>query len=291
MCEPGVVVVVVVDDAHDRIAELSLLSRARSQEGMNFRIVAPTWPDQIISVAAAVPDARTIRLRLLEREAMNKVVESAGVSGYRARRLILDQAEGRPGWALALTEVLLHGNSQELLTGEALLREVEGFLRRTTQSPVAVDALACVAALGFLSQEDTPQLAQVIGAPVAELGDLLSRSATNGLLDRGPSGWRLQPALTAPLIARWFFSQQAMRPISTLIAAFPDREGRLSSATVEAASTGVGEAVGCIYSVQAVDQRFLLVAEERRQVPAAPSGHPPAFSEAAMPVLETSTRA
>ena len=49
--------------------------------------------------------------------------------------------------------------------------------------------------------------------------------------------------------------------------------------------------VGCIYSVQAVDQRFLLVAEERRQVPAAPSEHPPAFSEAAMPVLEASTRA
>ncbi len=228
--EPGQVVdgllqavpaAVVVDDAHFRTDELRVLRRARQQERLAFSIVATTWPDRTDDLTASLPGAHVVPLELLERTDMNALIQSVGVTGHRARAVVLRQAEGRPGWALALCELLVEGRGLDVLTGAAHLANVERFLRRATESEVALDALACVAALGHVPVDELHELAAVLGVPLATLSGLLDRVARNGLVEFGAREWRLQPALRAPLIARWFFDDPPMRPWSTLQAAFP----------------------------------------------------------------------
>jgi hypothetical protein len=232
--------VVVADDAHDRARELTVLQRARAEEGLRFVIVAVTWSDQTGAVEGAVPGATSVVLPLLERAEIDTLIQAEGVRGHRARKLVLEQAQGRPGWALALSAVLLRGDADEVLSGAALLTQVQGFVRRSVPSPVAVDVLACLAALTSLTDDDVPRLAGLVGHPLADVSDLLRRSATNGLLDRVPGGWTLQPALAAPLVASWFFGEPPMRAWSTLQAAFPSRDSDLARAVIAAATGAPG---------------------------------------------------
>jgi hypothetical protein len=116
--------VVVVDDAHDRVRELTVLQRARLEEGLRFVIVAITWPDQGAAVESVVAGATRVVLPLLERTEIDTLIQAEGVSGYRARQLVLEQAHGRPGWALALSAALLRGDASEVVSGAALLTQV-----------------------------------------------------------------------------------------------------------------------------------------------------------------------
>lgn len=228
---------VVVDDAHHRVEELRLLRRARAEEGLFFSILAVTWPDHVEEMEIAVPRAEVVELPLLERDVMNTLVQAVGVRSFRARQVILTQAGGRPGWALALAAVLLRGDAEKVVSGGALLSHVREFVRRSTQSAVALDALACVAALGHVSDGEIVPLASLIGKPLAEITELLKRAATNGLLDCVGDGWALQPALAPALIASWFFEDPLYRPWSTLTDAFPERCQRLADAMITAATT------------------------------------------------------
>lgn len=229
---------VVVDDAHTRMDELRVLRQARVQEGLAFSIIATSWPDRTEQVAADLPGAEAVTVERLERPEMDAVVRAVGVTGHRARTVILQQAEGRPGWALALCEVLVSGNTHEVVSGSAHLAYTERFLRRATESATALDALACVAALNDASPETVHQLAPLVGAPPAELVGMLDRLAHNGLLERTIQGWFLQPALRPPLIAQWFFTDPARRPWSTLVNAFPEHALALTSAAIAAARLG-----------------------------------------------------
>jgi hypothetical protein len=73
--------VVVVDDAHDRVRELTVLQRARLEEGLRFVIVAITWPDQGAAVESVVAGATRVVLPLLERTEIDTLIQAEGVSG------------------------------------------------------------------------------------------------------------------------------------------------------------------------------------------------------------------
>jgi hypothetical protein len=134
--------VVVVDDAQFRVDQLRTLRLAREQEGLEFSIIATTWPDTSDEVARELPAARLVPVERLEREKLNALVESVGVTGHWARASVLRQADGRPGWALTLCELLTSGAGAEVVTGAAQLDTVERLLRRGTESETALDALA-----------------------------------------------------------------------------------------------------------------------------------------------------
>ena len=87
-------------------------------------------------------------------------------------------------------------------------------------------------------QTDRTAYHALVGHPLAEVSDVLRRSASNGLLDRVPGGWTLQPALAGPLVAWWFFGEPPMRAWSTLRAAFPSRDSYLARAVIATAATG-----------------------------------------------------
>lgn len=226
---------VVVDDAHIRLDEMRVLRRARHGADRAFAIVATTWPDRADEVSAALPEALRVDVDLLERSDMNTLVTSLGITSHRARRVVLDQAAGRPGWAITLCEMLANGEGEQVASGAAHLANVERHLRRITESETAVDALACVAALGGATAEALHALAPLVGEPPARMSGLMERLARNGLVETANGVWHLQPALRAPLIARWFFTRPANRPWSTLCNAFSDRDRDLASALMSAA--------------------------------------------------------
>ena len=229
---------VVVDNAHVRTGELRNLRRARQQERLSFAIIATTWPDRSGDVAAELPDASIVDVGLLRREDMNQLVKLVGVTGYRTRAHVLQQAGGRPGWALALCEMFVTGQGFEVVSGAALLANVERFLRRASESELAMDVLACVAALGPVPDETRHRLAGELGVPPAELAGLLNRLARNGLAEYSDGGWHLQPTIRSALVARWFFTKPVGRPWATLQTAFPDRSLDLAGAAIAAAQVG-----------------------------------------------------
>lgn len=234
---------VVVDDAHGRLDDMRVLQRARRQAGISFAIIATTWPDQAEEVTEALPGAVRIDVGLLERGDMNRLVTSVGVTGYRARAVVLDQARGRPGWAITLCELLTKGEGNQVVSGAAHLANVERHLRRVTDSETAVDTLACVAALGGASAETLYALAPLVDVPPASMSGLMNRLARNGLVETVRGVWHLQPALCAPLVAKWFFTSPPNRPWSTLCTAFPDHALNLASAMMSAAQvSGSSEA-------------------------------------------------
>ena len=226
---------VVVDDAHIRLDDIRILRRARRQADLSFVIVAPTWPDRADEVMSALPGAVRVDVDLLERADMNRLVTSVGVTGHRARAMVLAQADGRPGWALTFCELLATGEGDRVVTGRAHVANVERHLRRVTESETAVDTLACVAALGGASTETLYALAPLVGEPPASMSGLMERLARNGLVETVGDVWRLQPALRAPLVARWFFATPAARPWSTVCDAFPERASDLALAVMSAA--------------------------------------------------------
>ncbi|WP_338671797.1 hypothetical protein V1460_02260 [Streptomyces sp. SCSIO 30461] len=226
---------VVVDEAHVRLDDIRVLRRARRQADLSFVIVAPTWPDRADEVMSALPGAVRVDVDLLERADMNRLVTSVGVTGHRARAVVLAQADGRPGWALTLCELLATGEGDRVVTGRAHLANVERHLRRVTESETAVDTLACVAALGGASTETLYALAPLVGEPPASMSGLMERLARNGLVETVGDVWSLQPALRAPLVARWFFTTPAGRPWSTVCDAFPERASDLALAVMSAA--------------------------------------------------------
>ncbi|HEU5352939.1 MAG TPA: hypothetical protein VFU65_00670 [Actinocrinis sp.] len=229
---------VVVDDAHLRSAELRALRHARQQEGIAFPIIATCWPDSAPDVREMLPTATEVSIGLLERREMDELVKSVGVTGYRARVQVLRQAQGRPGWALALCELFVKGRGYDVVSGAALVANAERYLRRATESETALDALAFVAALGMVSSETLVDVAPLIGVAPAALSRLMERLAHNGLVEFANGGWRLQPALRSPLVARWFFTDPPGRPWSTICEAFPDRSLDLADSAVAAAATG-----------------------------------------------------
>ncbi|MFE3787393.1 hypothetical protein [Streptomyces goshikiensis] len=226
---------VVVDDAHTRADEMRMLRRARHSAAHAFAIVATAWPDRADEVVGALPGSARFDVDLLERSDMNTLVTSLGVTGYRARAAVLDQAAGRPGWAVALCEMYTKGEGGQVASGAAHLANVERYLRRIAESETAVDVLACVAALGGASGETLHALAPLVGEPPARMSGLMERLARNGLVETVHAVWQLQPALCAPLVARWFFMNPAKRPWSTLLDAFPDRARDLISTVMSAA--------------------------------------------------------
>jgi hypothetical protein len=234
---------VAVDDADTELETLTLLQRARHDEGHRFAVVAITWPDKAERVRDRLPSPALVEVPLLERAEVDTIITAHGVRGYRARHLVLDQAQGRPGWALALSAALLHGEAATVLSGAALVRQVRSFIERSAgMSSKALDALACLSALGYVSDSEVPRLAGLVGYSPAELNRSLHQSATNGLIDRVRDGWTMAPALDAPLVASWFFSDVPEGSWPALLQAFPDRAADLQKALLAAARTGAAAA-------------------------------------------------
>ena len=128
----------------------------------------------------------------MEREPLDALIQAMGITGQLARREILNQAEGRPAWAITLADLLLRKNDpQSVISGKALLGEVGRYLRRAGLAN-AVDVLAAVSALGWVAEGDLGKLGRELQVPRADVARLLNGAARSGLIDvgRSPDGSR-----------------------------------------------------------------------------------------------------
>ncbi|MFI6675240.1 hypothetical protein [Kribbella sp. NPDC050470] len=238
---------VVVDDAHLHQDLLRELMRLRRQEGLTFSVVASTWPDHAETTADKLPGCRRVTLGLMSRAEIDAVIQAAGVTGVHARRLVLEQADGRPGWALQLCRALIDGDGERVVSGELLLDHVMRYLRLATDSAVSLDAIACIAALNGAAQHDLERISQLTAMPLASLMAAVRTVATRGVIELRADRWGLSPPIRLPLVSRWFFGAQRTRSWSSLLDAFPDTRRQLTDTLLAAAETSEDarrEAVG-----------------------------------------------
>lgn len=265
-----------VDDAGDSGALLRHLVRLRQVEGdiAQYQIVAVCWPDEVTSVRILLPGAETMELDLLEREAVDQVIRSLGIDGSIARSEILDQAEGRPGWAVALADLLISSKDvTSLLSGQALLGEVEAFIRRSRADSDIVALLTIIAALGSIREDELSSLQTELDLSRAALADRLRRAATSGLVDVVPvydwatSRYFRTYIVRPPMLARALVAEQVFRsdvPVLDLA----DLASRWPGSVVELAHAATHSALLGADNARATAASLFHVAVESDQVSA-----------------------
>lgn len=245
---------VVIDDAGRSERLLRFIQRLRREEddGPSPQIIAVCWPDELEAMKAQSPGATEMRLDLLERADVDAIVRAMGISSVLARQEILDQAEGRPGWAVALGDLLLRSGWAELLTGRALLGQIDGYVRRSRLTQGARDLLAVAAALRGVTEEDLANVASILGTGRADTGRLVRAIAQGGLLDvsqlRTADGvvrrYTVRPPILADAVAteHYFLGDAPLGDLQALRDTWPQRHLELALTTCTAAALGAERA-------------------------------------------------
>ena len=120
---------------------------------------------------------------LMERRPLDELIVSMGITSRIARSEILDQAEGRPGWAVALGDLLLRAHDASAIsTGSGLYGEVTCYLQRAGADDASIDLLGLVAALGVI-ESDVSKAATFLGDTTTHIATMLMNAAVGGLID------------------------------------------------------------------------------------------------------------
>jgi hypothetical protein len=212
---------VVLDDAHLHQELLEQLVSIRSKERFSFTIVAATWPGTEAPVEALLNKPARVEVDRLARAALDQMIQALGVHGVRARSLVLEQSDGRPGWAAILSRLVVNGAGDDLATGQSLLDQVAGLTAAIAGNTVLNDALACLAALGAASLEDIEIIASHAGVPYADLITWLEVTAQGGLVERTNDKWSVLAPLRSLIVAATFFGVRKRRSWASFAAKFP----------------------------------------------------------------------
>ena len=139
----------IVDDAHDRLALLKGLRQTREDTGAEFLIVATSWLSHKNDVQSAlsVPATSVFELELLGKDTMVEIIKDCGVKGPDPLlQEMVDQAEGKPGLAATLSQMVLSGEAKDVYYGDALGRNLSTLFERQLGGDAL--ALLAVTALG-----------------------------------------------------------------------------------------------------------------------------------------------
>lgn len=215
---------VVLDDAHLHLEILEQLVSIRSKERFGFTIITVTWPGTNLPVEALLNDPTQVEVDRLPRATLDHMIRALGVQGVRARSMVLDQSDGRAGWAVLLARLVVDGAGDDLATGQSLLDQVAGLASLISGNAVLNDALACIAALGSASLEDIESVARHSDVPYAELINWLEVTAQGGLVERENDRWSVLAPLRSLIVASTFFGVRKRRSWDSFAAVFPNDE-------------------------------------------------------------------
>lgn len=225
---------VVIDDTHLHLDLLEEMVRIRAIEQLPFRIVAVCWPGVETRVESVLTAPVRVSIDRLARGELDELIRQVGVHGFRARQLVLDQADGRPGWALTLSRLMIDGDGEKVMGGQFLLDTVAALTREIAGTEAFNDALACIAALGSASLEDLEAVADLVGVDHANLVAWLNDVSQGGMVARRGDFWEVFTALRPLMVASWFFGSHKTRSWSRFVARLgPDR--RLDRTLLEVA--------------------------------------------------------
>jgi hypothetical protein len=248
---------VVVDDASahlDLVRRLVALRRSEP-DVFRYRVIGATWPDGVERLEAELREAAVHEVGLIERGPMDQLLRSMGLSGGLARAEIMNQAEGRPGWAVALADPLLRsGETTSLVNGRALLGHVRRYLLRVGLEAETMDLLAVMSALGSVAEGEFAQIADEVGMSRAEAARAIERWARGGLVDARQRGERMTGAtvrrytVRPPMLARVLVAErvfEAQFPVidfDGVVKRWPDRHLKLAQAAIESTLLGSNSA-------------------------------------------------
>lgn len=236
---------VVLDDAGFDLRRLRTLLELRRAD-YRFSIIATIWPEHRREVERLLPKADRIQLPLLERKVVDEIVQAQGVTNPYLRHDILDQAGGRPGWAIALAELARRGKTSDVISGKGIIDEVEPYLRRVGATSVeALGLISVIAALGEASPREMSEVDKFVGIGRLERQKLLEQAAAAGVLDPRPDGaLRVAPAaLRFALAAHWFYGQQpAPWPLGEVLEGWPEHRSEIVLVALTAAESGSAKA-------------------------------------------------
>ncbi len=227
----------VLDDAGLDLDRLTMLLELR-REGYQFDIIATTWEEHIELVGSLMPDARRIRVPLISRNEMDGLLRSLGVVNYYHRTEILDQAAGRPGWAVHLAAAAMEVPSVEVFSGRALVKHIGSYLHRL--GPAATQSLSLLGVLAAIGPVDVDtemaRLDDFLGIGMLQRLALLREAAAVGLLDQRGQRLSVAPhALQPALFAHVFFDGSVPLSVMELLEVLADRRERILDSLIAAA--------------------------------------------------------
>lgn len=230
---------VVVDDAGRKGHKIELLRLIRESEGFDFRIVATCWPHQRTDVAKELVQPEVIDIDRLSRAEIGEILRARGITRKVLIARILEQADGRPGWAINLANLVIEQKDWEAAwSGAGLLTAVESSIAKLGLDDKALSVLGTLALIGELDERDIPRFANLLEIPRLEIFGLLDSIATAGLADvslqrsyvvittakHAMNLYSTQPGMMRTSLASTvFFSEKSQPvPIAAVKAAFPD---------------------------------------------------------------------
>ena len=230
---------VVVDDAGRKGHKIELLRLIRESEGFDFRIVATCWPHQRTDVAKELVQPEVIDIDRLLRAEIGEILRARGISRKVLIARILEQADGRPGWAINLANLVIDQQDWEAAwSGAGLLAAVESSIAKLGLDDKALSVLGTLALIGELDERDIPRFANLLEIPRLEMLGLLESIATAGLVDvslqrsfsvittakHAMNLYSTQPGMMRTSLASTVFFSEKSQPveIDAVKAAFPN---------------------------------------------------------------------
>jgi hypothetical protein len=177
--------VVVVDDAGGRLDVIRDLKAIRAGHQMRFRVIAVCWPHESKAVGDLLDGGSTVEVGKMTKSELGAILRRRGVTRDAVLNRVLDQARGRPAWAVRLGSLLNDGEASwdDVMRGETVRAEVDRYLRNARISPHAYQVLAVVALLGGIEDRELKPLADLLGTTVLDLHATIRKVAQSGLLD------------------------------------------------------------------------------------------------------------
>ena len=199
--------VVVVDDAHTRIDVLLTVRRLRSELSVEFAIHANCWPrhDGTVRQRMGISPEMSRTLRPLTREMILEVVLRCGIAGPEPLLdLLVQQADGKPGLAVALCEACKRDGIERVWNGEelaeTLLENPELISRDTSRAVLAAFALGGDAGMSLYS------VATGLGLPPVIVREVSTGLGAGGVVEEvGEDRLQVRPPALRGVLARDVF--------------------------------------------------------------------------------------
>lgn len=216
----------IVDDAHARQDLLTMLRQIRSELGAGFTILASCWPGERAAVAQTLnlssSDVR--ELDLLDRSQIVEVIKETGIAGPdNLVREIVNQAGGRPGLAVTLSELCLRGDVRNVALGDALSNSLLPFFESVI-GPKSKYVLAAFSVGGQFGMS-IAAAADATGINLVDVRDIISKLEAGGVIfEASPQCISVRPpALRHALVKDVFFAGAKSLPVADLIANAPSK--------------------------------------------------------------------
>jgi hypothetical protein len=206
----------IIDDAGPRIDLIRRVQHVREERRLRLRIIAACWPFEAAELQQVLrlSKLQIIELTGLPRKTIAEIITDIATSKHvrpndQFIRLVAKQARGKPGLAASLTLATIESSGEELFSGELLLKDLEGFLRRHAgdDSVEVLAAFACGGRTGI----KTDVVAAKLGKPITEIVTITRRTALAGILrEMGKDILAVQPEfLRTALLKSCFFPAAA----------------------------------------------------------------------------------